>query len=966
MKSFWLLMATMSFLACGGGSGGAPAVVPPVDPPPVIAQMTLSPDNAHLNDGGGSVTASLNLSFQDTDGDVATLRLAAGGNSQDLPITGAAGITNGTLNGLLTISTEIVGDITFTATLLDSKSRASNSSQATFHIWPPAPTMTNISPNGGLVGGPAFILTVQGTGFCPDSTVLWGGQPLSTTYVSAVELQASVPAQDLAMAGTSYVTVSNPTNEGGPQPNGQLFQASSLVIHRTAVPANDVAWDAARGVLYASVPGSAGTIGNAILVIDPATGAITASAQVGSEPNRLALSGDGQYLYVGLDGSASVQRLVLPALTLDLTIPLGSDANAGPYQAVDLQVAPGFPHTFAVALGTRGGGSGTVALALYDDGTVRAGTVPGAGTTFRTLQWGADPSTLFASPGSTLMVLAADAGGLSVKQTYPGVLGAYGAQLHFDGANGSLYADTGQVLAPLTGAPLGAYQANGALALDRAQGLAFFLETSTFTSEFTILSFNLGHFTPAGAVSLFGGQNPTYPAVPSRLFRWGQDGLAFGGNGYAVTTVHGGFIQGQPPALPPAAPTLTFLSPNAQGLGGPSFQLAVQGTGFFPDSTVTWNAMPLPTTYVSPSELLAAVPASDLATQGVADISVSNPPAEGGPVAFGQIFTIGPATNFSLETLPYLVNDLIYDPLRKVVYASLPSGAGAYGNSIALLDPATGTIKAAVFAGSEPDRLALSGDGQYLYVGVDGTASIQRFILPGLTQDLNIPLGADASRGPYLALDLQVAPGLPHTLAVTLGINGYPPATVGGVVIYDDGVPRATRATNGYFSSLQWGADAGTLLSANNENTGFDCYLLAVDGAGVSLRHDVPNALKSFGNRLHFEPATASVYSDTGQVLSPLDGSPLGTFQASGPMTADPAQGLAFFVTYSGGSGAYALLSFNLADKAPLGSVRVPVLNQASFLPLPLRVQRWGQDGLVFGGNGNAVYLIRGAFVQGH
>ena len=61
----------------------------------------------------------------------------------------------------------------------------------------------------------------------------------------------------------------------------------------------------------------------------------------------LAISDDAKYLYVGLDGKGTVQRLLLPGLTPDISIPLGSDPNLGAYHALDLQVAPGAPKTIA-------------------------------------------------------------------------------------------------------------------------------------------------------------------------------------------------------------------------------------------------------------------------------------------------------------------------------------------------------------------------------------------------------------------------------------------------------------------------------------------------------------------------------------------------------------------------------------------------------------------------------------------
>ena len=111
-------------------------------------------------------------------------------------------------------------------------------------------------------------------------------------------------------------------------------------------------WDATSKRIYAAVPGSDPVHGNSIVGIDPTTGKIVSAQSVMSDPQTLAVSGDGQYLYVGLTGSGSFERLLLPALTPDVTRGLGwSPLAGGALFPLDLEIAPGFPHTVAVASG---------------------------------------------------------------------------------------------------------------------------------------------------------------------------------------------------------------------------------------------------------------------------------------------------------------------------------------------------------------------------------------------------------------------------------------------------------------------------------------------------------------------------------------------------------------------------------------------------------------------------------------
>jgi DNA-binding beta-propeller fold protein YncE len=60
--------------------------------------------------------------------------------------------------------------------------------------------------------------------------------------------------------------------------------------------------------------------------------------------------------------------------------------------------------------------------------------------------------------------------------------------------------------------------------------------------------------------------------------------------------------------------------------------------------------------------------------------------------------------------------DRVYDRITQRIYASVPSSAESGGNSITAIDPVTGGLGTPLFVGSEPGRLALSNDGQSLYV----------------------------------------------------------------------------------------------------------------------------------------------------------------------------------------------------------------------------------------------------------
>ena len=89
------------------------------------------------------------------------------------------------------------------------------SNTQTFTILNPMPTITSLSPPSATVGGSQFTLTVTGTNFVRTSVVRWNGADRATTYVSATQLTAVIPATDLVTAGTARVTVFNPPPGGG-------------------------------------------------------------------------------------------------------------------------------------------------------------------------------------------------------------------------------------------------------------------------------------------------------------------------------------------------------------------------------------------------------------------------------------------------------------------------------------------------------------------------------------------------------------------------------------------------------------------------------------------------------------------------------------------------------------------------------------------------------------------------------
>ena len=198
--------------------------------------------------------------------------------------------------------------------------------------------------------------------------------------------------------------------------------------------------------------------------------------------------------------------------------------------------------------------------------------------------------------------------------------------------------------------------------------------------------------TPGISVALSYAPTPTAPFSASAA---GQASNSLGIPRFALAPTSGGipFTSGYP------VPTLASLSPTSAGAGGSAFTLTVNGSNFVDGSVVNWNTNSLATTYVSATQLTASVPATLIASAGIATVTVVNPGAvasggvgftiQSGPAATtvspgagngaNQTFTFtfsDPAGYQNLGVLDVLINNYL-DGIQACYVALVPSGANA-------------------------------------------------------------------------------------------------------------------------------------------------------------------------------------------------------------------------------------------------------------------------------------------------
>ncbi len=189
----------------GGGTSATLSV--PVDPPP-----TLTP-NAAVVAPGSPVTVTLADGYGGASDWIALARSASPPTSYVQFTYVGAGVVNRTW----TVNMPSTPDqYEFRLFLNNSYTLAATSPPVMVDASVnPVPTVTSLSPVAATAGGPAFTLTVNGSGFVGSSVVRWNGSPRATTYASSLRLTAAIEATDIATISANTVTVFTPSPGGG-------------------------------------------------------------------------------------------------------------------------------------------------------------------------------------------------------------------------------------------------------------------------------------------------------------------------------------------------------------------------------------------------------------------------------------------------------------------------------------------------------------------------------------------------------------------------------------------------------------------------------------------------------------------------------------------------------------------------------------------------------------------------------
>jgi hypothetical protein len=283
--------------------------------------------------------------------------------------------------------------------------------------------------------------------------------------------------------------------------------------------------------------------------------------------------------------------------------------------------------------------------------------------------------------------------------------------------------------------------------------------------------------------------------------------------------------------------------------------------------------------------------------------------------------------------------DLAYHQASGRLLATTYGDVEDFGNSVLVIEPQSGNIEQAIYAGSGPTRVSQTSDGQALFVALGGESSVSRLGLlnSGLTQ---FGIGRDFHNGPLFAEDLAAVPGTNNSAAVSLRNPGLSPRNE-GVALYDAGIQRPSVVVQHGGNNLIEAADAATIYGSDVEISPGRLNELSIgpDGLHKTAAYD--------GFAGDYEFSGGLFYSATGRVVDPTIPAEVANLNMwpPGPVEADPATDR-LFLAASDGIRVHSLSTYAYERTIP-----------APFIGLARSLVRWGDNGLAYNTDDD-LYLV--------
>ncbi|HEX5324984.1 MAG TPA: hypothetical protein VFW40_14465 [Capsulimonadaceae bacterium] len=538
----------------------------------------------------------------------------------------------------------------------------------------------------------------------------------------------------------------------------------------------------------------------------------------------------------------------------------------------------------------------------------------------------------------------------------------------FDAANQRLYGG-GQVIDPVGYVLKGSFNPAQpvpffinltpvSMAPDPANDAVYILYTDFSNPDVVVGKFTADTFLPIGSfVVPLHDNSERFTAKAGDLVLWGTNGLAFHNADGFVTVINNRQFPGLK-SFRLSAPriiaggdsvtgTITLTKPAPTE--GITVSLSPTFTAGLPVTMPLSVFFPVGTSKQTFSIIAPSTASSQkinlVASYGVQSIFV--------PLFIAQS-TASPEYPTNMRVVNLFQTQVVADPFNKLVYADTSSGVINEGNTLVQISPSTLAVQPLGFVGSEPNKLALSDDGSFLYTGLDGSGAIGRYDFAIGSLGLEFSLGNEFFSGPRHAEDLLVIPGQPHeVVAATALAQGSPAAT--GARAFVDGMAQPANFID--VDSLAANPDIpGRVYGYDNEDTSFSFDQMSLNNSGLSEIKEKWNLLSGFGDTIAFD--NGKVYSTSGQVIDPENLVLLGTFPNvffGGLVLPDSQDGFVYFV-----------MPNNIFHTAP---IQLSVYDPNTYLPVatyalpnligvPSSLGRTGPNHLVVGTNAGEVVFI--------
>lgn len=440
---------------------------------------------------------------------------------------------------------------------------------------------------------------------------------------------------------------------------------------------------------------------------------------------------------------------------------------------------------------------------------------------------------------------------------------------------------------------------------------------------------------------------------------------------YSVNGASGGGGTPPPPPPPPPAPTRIEISPP-QGSGTAVFlnqskQLGAIAYGAFNDQfpglIYTWQSSdPAIVDVDSTGMIMGRAPGRATIT------AFSN-----GLTSNALIFTVNNGRLLSLST-----NDLAYDKISQKFFASIRSDAPSNQDTVTVIDPATGNVGPFVPVGLQPNKVAISGDGQYLYVGLDGAGSFRRVQLPSLLPGPTVSLGTGDMGGgacptaPLLVDDMQVLPGLPLSVVISRKYSGFCSPWYHGVAVFDNGVQRSAVTHGPLAEILETSESASTVYGLDGESSGSTFSTITLNSTGSSTPKETLRPFLDLDIRKDMVLEGGKIYTNDGEVLDPITHQSLGRYPRPENMILssvrpDPILNRVFFVGRAT-TGILYLIAYEKTTLQLIGTEEIDLANDGrnceSGLSSRTALYRWSTNGVAFRTGGCHLVLLQSTLVQ--